>query len=220
MPTQFTGRVTLILVVVFGALWMIFPKGNLRHPDLKPGIDMVGGTSLLYEIKPPAGGWNDPNNPLANVVMESLKKRVDPTGVRNLVWRPQGNTRLEIQMPLTSTSGAAKAKREDFAKAQRELESTNIRFAEVQSAVEDAAGANRDAKLKQLAMGSVQREKLFADLAIASDKVKAAKSAKDAAKQAEAENDLDTLQGEINRTNLSSQTLQDSLDTATIRDTR
>ena len=101
MPTQFTGRITLILIVVLGALWAIFPSGNLRKPDLKPGIDMVGGTSLLYEIKQPADGWNDPNNSLANVVMESLKKRVDPGGLRNLIWRPQGNTRLEIQMPLS-----------------------------------------------------------------------------------------------------------------------
>src|SRR4051794_20294905 len=127
MPTQFSGRITLILVVILGALWMIFPRGDVRHPDLKPGIDMVGGTSLLYEIKQPPGGWNDPNKTLADVVMESLKKRVDPTGVRNLIWRPQGNTRLEIQMPLSATAGQGKIRREAFASAQRALEATNVR---------------------------------------------------------------------------------------------
>ncbi len=33
--------------------------------------------------------------------MEALKKRVDPLGLRNLVWRPQGNDRIEIEMPLS-----------------------------------------------------------------------------------------------------------------------
>jgi SecD/SecF fusion protein len=110
MPTHFTGRVTLILVVLLGALWMIFPGGNVLHPNLKPGIDMVGGTSLLYEIKVPPGGYSTiGGHTLAEDVMESLKKRVDPSGVRNLIWRPQGNTRLEIQMPLTNVSKDAKA---------------------------------------------------------------------------------------------------------------
>ena len=77
--------------------------------------DMVGGTSLLYEIKPPEG--ITPGADLANDVATSLKKRVDPDGVRNLIWRPQGSTRLEIQMPLTKQSGEASAKRAAFAEA-------------------------------------------------------------------------------------------------------
>src|SRR5262245_51936472 len=122
MPTQISGRVTLILAVLFFSLWMIFPTGNPMKPDLKPGIDMVGGTSVLYEIKVPPGSV-DSN--LSEQVMNSLKKRVDPDGVRNLIWRPQGPTRLEIQMPMTSQSKQIKELREKFADAQRELEATN-----------------------------------------------------------------------------------------------
>src|SRR5437588_10921899 len=110
MLTQFTGRVTLIAAIILGALWMIFPRGDVRHPNLKPGIDMVGGTSLLYEIKQPAGGWHGAKS-LAEEVMESLKKRVDPQGVRNLIWRPQGNTRIEIQMPAGEGTGPSSSKR-------------------------------------------------------------------------------------------------------------
>jgi hypothetical protein len=64
MPTNYTGRVLLILITFWAALSLIFPTvpGSafwLFHPmqkvsfspNLKPGIDMVGGTSLLYEIK-------------------------------------------------------------------------------------------------------------------------------------------------------------------------
>src|SRR3954454_22652626 len=104
MQTNYTSRVTLILIVLWAALSLIFPsvppwifwffkpgQQISLHPNLRPGIDMVGGTSLLYEIKAPEGAYQ---SDLAEQVMESLKKRVDPDGVRNLIWRPQGNTRL------------------------------------------------------------------------------------------------------------------------------
>src|SRR5918993_5012803 len=125
MPTNYTGRVITITVVLLAALWAIFPSGNPKRPDLKPGIDMVGGTSLLYEIKAPEGGIH--SDDLATQVAGSLKKRVDPDGVRNLIWRPQGATRLEIQMPLTAASGETSARRAAFAEAQRLLEATNVR---------------------------------------------------------------------------------------------
>src|SRR5205814_2955796 len=114
MPTNYTGRVLLILGVLLVAVYCIIPfqsvfDRNLTFGEklgLKPGIDMVGGTSLLYEIKPPEGGFvSGGGASLAEKVMESLKKRVDPNGVMNLVWRPQGNTRLEIQMPTAKGAG-------------------------------------------------------------------------------------------------------------------
>src|SRR5438477_443216 len=83
------------------------------------------GTSLLYEIKVPEGVAGNTN--LAEQVMESLKKRVDPDGVRNLIWRPQGNTRLEIQMPLAGKNEKSKERREAFDKAQGQLDATNAR---------------------------------------------------------------------------------------------
>src|SRR5689334_16430525 len=137
MPTNISGRVTLIVAVLLLALWAIFPSGNPKKPDLKPGIDMVGGTSLLYEIKMPPGGFN---GNLAEQVMEALRKRVDPNGVRNLIWRPQGNNRLEIQMPFTAKSAESKVKREAFASAQKALEETNVRPGEVQYIVQELSG--------------------------------------------------------------------------------
>jgi len=129
MPQNYAGRVTTIIVVLLIGLFGIpgvqdgiFSAKKFFNPsvpfndklNLKPGIDIAGGTSLLL-IKQPPGGWNDPNNSLANVVMESLKKRVDPNGVRNLIWRPQGDTRLEIQLPRSSVNqegGGTKVKDE------------------------------------------------------------------------------------------------------------
>ena len=175
MPTNYTGRVTLILTVLVVAFWLIFPgapRGRFK-PDLKPGIDMVGGTSLLYEIKLPEGGIASEN--LASEVAGSLKKRVDPDGVRNLIWRPQGSTRLEIQMPLTATSGETSARRAAFAEAQRVLEATNVRSGAVIDAVERRTGDARRQRLEQLAMGSETRERLFGGMASVFDQIQLAR---------------------------------------------
>ncbi|MGH7176602.1 MAG: SecDF P1 head subdomain-containing protein, partial [Tepidisphaeraceae bacterium] len=149
---------------------------------------------------------------LAEDVMESLKKRVDPDGVRNLIWRPQGNTRLEIQMPLSSVSAEAKARRDAFASSQKELEATNVRYADVTAAVEELTGEARTKRLFELAGDSASRKDLFAKLASTWDEIAAAKSANDVAKQAEAENRYDDLKDQITQTNLPSQTLQDILE--------
>ena len=64
MPTNYSGRIFTILIVVLAALWAVFPqpqklfRSGLTWDEkiaLKPGIDMQGGTSLLYDIKPPEG---------------------------------------------------------------------------------------------------------------------------------------------------------------------
>ena len=210
MPTNHLGRLTLICIVLLAALWSIFPSGNLAHPALKPGIDMVGGTSLLYEIKAPEGGWNQ-STPLSTAVMDALKKRVDPDGVRNLIWRPQGNERLEIQMPTTAASAESRAKRDDFAVAQRELEATNVRPAEVLTAIEDSTGKDRDDKLSALAMGDPARTKIFADLVKAYDAIGVAHTARNAAAEAQARANYDDLSTKIADTNLPPKTLEDVL---------
>jgi SecD/SecF fusion protein len=200
MPTNLSGRFTLILVVLLAALWAIFPgapKGRLK-PDLKPGIDMVGGTSLLYEIKA-AQGASTAN--LAEQVMEALKKRVDPTGTRNLIWRPQGN-RLEIQMPLGANAGQAKEKREAYAAAQRELDALDVRLPVVLDAIKNLSGDARRDRLAALAMGNDKRAEIFGAMASVWDQVKAAESSGDFARQAELENQFDALQRQFEQTNL------------------
>src|SRR3954469_8074523 len=168
MPTNYSGRFTVIALCIVVSLLAIFwpavtqPKlafdGSVpfsKKTGLRPGIDMVGGTSLLYEIKPAAGtGVSDD---LANQMMTALKKRVDPDGLRNLIWRPQGANRLEIQLPLSSQSGDADAKRTALLAARAKLEETNLRPADVIDAVEQKNGHTR-AELPRLAQGSTLRQ--------------------------------------------------------------
>src|SRR4051794_26993808 len=191
MQQNHSGRIAVIVAVLVAAIWMIFPSlfsnplslFNPKIPfsqkhNLKPGIDMVGGTSLLYEIKPPAGSVAQAD--LAERVMEALKKRVDPDGVRNLIWRPQGNTRLEIQMPMTNQTTDADKIRKAFSDAQAQLEATNVRPAEVIAAVKTMTGDQRAEAIKRLAGGSERRDKLFGALRAEWDAARAAETKRDA----------------------------------------
>ncbi len=211
MEQKFSGRVVLILFVLAVALWAIFPTGNLWRPNLKPGIDMAGGTSLLYQIKEPEGGTPAGEN-LAIKVMDALKKRVDPQGVRNLIWRPLGNTQLEIQMPNTGRAGEGRAAQDAYLKAQQALNDTNVPPQAVLTAVTTLAGDARREALDRLAGGSDQRSTLFGALASVHDQIQQAKAAKDFKKQADAEQQYDKLRGQLDALNLYPSELELALD--------
>jgi SecD/SecF fusion protein len=179
MPTNLSGRLTFIiilaLVALFGLPYLgggIFPIAKLVNPEipwsqkhnLKPGIDMAGGTSLLYEIKTPEG--MEPGPEVVKDVMQALKKRVDPDGTKNLIWRPQGSTRLEIQMPLTAKNDKADDIRKTYVAAQEAVERLNVRIPRVLSIARDTnltADQRRD-RLMALSQGSQTREEVFAGL--------------------------------------------------------
>jgi len=81
----------LIVVVLALCGTMLYPPKE----KLKPGLDLVGGTTLTYQVDVPEG-MNAKE--AIDQAIASLKKRVDPNGVRNLVWRPQAGNRFEVQM--------------------------------------------------------------------------------------------------------------------------
>jgi len=80
------------LVLLVGIVFLGNPYERLR-----PGLDIAGGTSLIFEIDDT--GMQDTTG-LAESVKTLLQKRVDPQGVYNLTWRVHGTNRIEVQMPL------------------------------------------------------------------------------------------------------------------------
>ena len=179
MPQSYSSRVLIILGVLLGSLAMIFSPvlEKIAHPhntitrwiNLKPGIDMVGGTSLVYQIKTAPGTKYDPQ--LATKVADALKKRVDPQGVRNLVWRPEGADRLEIQMPTSgSNGGEARAKQDQLIAAEQQLSKTNVSLSEVIDAVEQKNGHTRT-EFDRLAGGSKTRLDLLKQMAAVFDQI-------------------------------------------------
>jgi SecD/SecF fusion protein len=186
MPTAYTGRVLLILSVLYLALCTIYPRAPFSiflpltdqsatfESNLRPGIDMVGGTSLLYEIEVPDDYEGTPGESLSQQVSSALKRRVDPQGVLNLVWRPQGDTRLEIQLPLSQDVGVGEAAREEYQEAQERLAAFDVTQRQVVFAVENFEGDERDERLLELAGGGEARLAVFREVADAYDDLQAA----------------------------------------------
>jgi SecD/SecF fusion protein len=187
MPTNFGGRIAIILFVLIGSLLAIVSPGRLfnasipwsQKTNLKPGIDIAGGTSLIYEIK--GGETRSGGQTLAEQVAAALKKRVDPNGVQNLVWRPQGETRLEIQIPRAANAEKRDKAQKALTTAQDELKKTNINYEEVKRAIEKMTGPERDKRLEELSGGSKDRLETFQSLAKSFDDIQHAKAAGDEA---------------------------------------
>jgi SecD/SecF fusion protein len=151
----------LALIGAF-VLWGIYEITPVNK-QLKGGIDLVGGHSLLYDID--TTGLEDTHD-LSTRVMDRLKQRVDPNGVRNLVWRPVGNTRLEIQMPLPPAD--ASSRRDAYQKALDELTAANVSVFQLEQALALPA-QERQGRLDNLAGTVEARKTLMPKLVEASD---------------------------------------------------
>jgi SecD/SecF fusion protein len=206
-----------LLAIFWGPPSRLFDSNltAIQKTDLRPGIDMVGGVSLVYSIQ--SGSNSDPD--LSEHVMEALKKRVDPLGLRNLVWRPQGNDRIEIEMPLSPEATEAPHIKQAFNEAEQNLDATNVRVDEALNAIEHTAGPERDQRLAELASDDKSRAELFKDLAQTYDQIQALRAnpkklplAMLAAKLQPLTVEYELLKSRIDQTNLSPTELQPILD--------
>ncbi|HEX8342546.1 MAG TPA: protein translocase subunit SecD [Tepidisphaeraceae bacterium] len=220
MPTNHLNRVLLITFVLWVSLsaiyqrvpgslfWLLHPTGpvNLNH-SLRPGIDIAGGTSLTYEIK--SEGSNEPD--LAERVASVLKKRVDPNGVKNLVWRPSGANRLEIQMPLSRRSEEAEKAQAAYVAAREALAVGELKSVAVRSDLERLTGNELQARIDQLAAGSPKRADLLKSMAEQTARIKAARAAKNSEEAARGRLAYEKSEAELMSTNVPVSQVEDAL---------
>jgi len=198
MDKNLTWKIVLIVALVVLAVWALYPPSK----TLKPGIDLGGGTSLIYEID--AKGLSaDEKRGLAERMIAVLRRRIDPANIQNLVWRPQGNTRFEIQMPLSSAE--AREKRAQFEKALSDLLVDNVATVTIMRSVAKPP-EQRAADFQRFAHDSNDRTKILDDFAKVYDERKQLQQQRDglAGKLAapeglikQAELDLDDIQSRI-----------------------
>jgi SecD/SecF fusion protein len=144
------------IVVVVGLLgWELFPPSE----KLKPGIDLAGGTSLIYQINMEGLTTREKEN-VGPSMIAILRKRVDPTNKANMVWRLHGLDRIEIQMPHPAPD--ILAWRTTFYDLIKDIEAESISTRVVQNAVK-LNGVARDVAFKEIANG----DKGVADLLLA-----------------------------------------------------
>jgi len=151
----------LVIGLVVLSLTILYPPSE----KLKGGIDLVGGSSLLFEIDT-SGLSSAQQSQLSTRVMRILKERVDPKGQLNLIWRPVGNTRLEICMPRPPQEAFERRARYN---AQLDaLKKRNLTRFTVESAL-GAPDTERDAALTDLVRAITERGALIDTLKTAYD---------------------------------------------------
>ena len=159
-PNRLTKWLLVIGLVVLSLL-VLYPPSK----TLKGGIDLVGGSSLLYEIDT-TGLDSIQQRELSTRVMAILKERVDPKGQLNLEWRPVGNSRLEVRMPRPPKE--AIERRAVYNEALAAVMAKNLRRFDVESAL-IAEGEQRKALLEGLHRGIEERTPLIEALTAAHD---------------------------------------------------
>jgi SecD/SecF fusion protein len=172
MVKNLVWKFALIIVLVVVAAWTLYPPTK----TLKPGIDLAGGTSLIYEID--THGLNEAEtNRLAENMIFVLRRRIDPANIQNLIWRPLGNTRFEIQMPLSSAE--ARQKRNNYERSLNDVLAENVSRAVILRTLKKPAD-ERAKDLETFAKNSPDRLKILSDLAFAYDEYKELQNKRDA----------------------------------------
>jgi len=171
MYKNLSWKIILVVALVILAAWTLYPPSK----TLKPGIDLGGGTSLIYEVD--AKGLNsDEKRGLSERVITVLRRRIDPANIQNLVWRPQGSTRFEIQMPLASAE--ARDKRTQYETALSNLLAENVNQAAIMRAV--AKPAEQRAKdFQRFTRDSNERARILDDFAKVYDERKTLQQQRD-----------------------------------------
>ncbi|MGD9109679.1 MAG: protein translocase subunit SecD [Phycisphaerales bacterium] len=169
MKRTLAWKFALIAVATALAILML-------QAGLKPGLDLAGGTSLIYEIDTHGIPEKDQKG-LAQNMITVLRRRIDPANIQNLLWRPHGNTRFEIQMPLASKE--AREKRENYEAALNEILSQNINTAKIMRSLAEPA-EQRTKDFNDFSGGYEQRKEILDNLADAYDQLQAAREQRDA----------------------------------------
>ncbi|MGD0552318.1 MAG: protein translocase subunit SecD [Sedimentisphaerales bacterium] len=171
MDKNLTWKIVLIIALIIIAVWTLYPPSK----TLKPGIDLGGGTSLIYEIDA-KGLSSDEKRGLSERVITVLRRRIDPANIQNLVWRPQGSTRFEIQMPLASAE--AREKRTQYETALTGLLTGNVtQTAIIRSVAKPAEMRAKD--FEKFARDSNDRAQILNDFAKVFDERKALQQQRD-----------------------------------------
>ena len=95
------SKFALIAITTALGLIALYPP----REKLKLGIDLSGGTILVYEV------MKENTNFSMDELISALKNRVDPSGVREIPIRKIAGTRIEIILPEASADEVEEVKR-------------------------------------------------------------------------------------------------------------
>lgn len=149
-------KLSIIAAMVVIAAFTIWPISK----KLKPGLDLGGGVSLIYDIDT-EGLTTDETKGLAGRMISILRNRIDPTNVANINMIPHGDTRIEIQLPLASKYTVEK--RDLYQDALESLEGDNINLLKIRGTL-SKEGINLEEGVAKFAGDSKRRDALISEI--------------------------------------------------------
>lgn len=96
MGSKLLMRLSLVIVVVIGAIWLSFFKPT------KLGLDLKGGVYVVLEAVPEEGVTIDDS--AMNRLIEVLDRRINGLGVAESLVQKAGNNRVIIELPGISNT--------------------------------------------------------------------------------------------------------------------
>jgi SecD/SecF fusion protein len=136
MPT-YGARIGAILFAIIASATV------LTFGELSWGVDLRGGTILVYELDPTAtvGRSEDEQSSVkAADVIDALTKRINPSGTEEIVIRPYGDRQIEIIIPNINPEEVKEIKR-------NVVEAGILRFAIVANTKKDGSLIDRAGEL-------------------------------------------------------------------------
>jgi len=171
MSKNQTWKKVLIIALVLIAALAITPLDK----KLKPGLDLGGGTSLIYGIDTD-GMKPEETKGVASRMVPILMRRIDPKGMSNIILKPQGDTRIEIQLPLASKE--TKELRDAYQNALDAIEADNVNLATIVRSLSKSK-AEREETLSKIAGTSQENKQILESLALAYDARDTARKVRD-----------------------------------------
>ncbi|VTS00407.1 protein translocase subunit SecD [Tuwongella immobilis] len=118
MQRSFLRPFLVCLIPVLASMAVViaaFVKYQNGAGGFKLGVDLVGGTILVYEVDAERMQQQNASatdgarsNFEINELVDSLKRRIDPVSQKNITIRPVGDTRVEIILPYGAGTDPSK----------------------------------------------------------------------------------------------------------------
>ena len=91
-------------------------------PQFRRGIDLAGGTSLIYQVK--SGDLEEKD---IKELADKLKMRIDENDLKNVVVRPVDRNKVEIILPFVGGAGGKEKANEEFVEdVQQKVKQTGV----------------------------------------------------------------------------------------------
>ncbi len=159
------------LILTLAALVLFTYAAYPPKEKLKLGKDLRGGVSLVYAVQINS---NEDSKATLSKMIEVIHDRLDPDGLMEISISAQGRDRLEITMPLPGPE--VKQLKARFDDELAKLSKSAISETALDAAMR-ASGAEREARLTELAGGDEGRLKLLQSAATAADTMAARRAA-------------------------------------------